>query len=276
MDKSSILITITVVDINHWCCWNHPLYSMIDFPLPLCAILTRLQLLLRRWFKILFERRYFATFFLLWIFDKKNMMEILPLKFTVTELKTTHSEKMYFFIAHLTCAVHKPTFKFHKKLSKINCDKIKFMESPFMTHYLALDFLSSADQECSRKLNISLLIVLVHILFIRMHCNAPTFAKWQHWFDKGRPWAQRLIKMSPREHNHLRCTNVIHRRINLPWNRTKKTYRPFYVLPGWSWKQIKKLIRYIFRCQLVRYLWRCLSSSEWALNCSPRVLVNWS
>ena len=114
MDKCSILITITVVDINHWCCWNHPLYSMIDFPLPLCAILTRLQLLLRRWFKILFERRYFATFFLLWIFDIKKMMEILPLKFTVTELKTTHSEKMYFSIAHLTCAVHTPIFKYHK------------------------------------------------------------------------------------------------------------------------------------------------------------------
>ena len=83
MDKCSILITITVVDINHWCCWNHHLYSMIDFPLPLCAILTRLQLL-RRWFKILFERRYFATFFLLWIFDPKKVMDILPLKFTVT------------------------------------------------------------------------------------------------------------------------------------------------------------------------------------------------
>ena len=39
-----------------------------------------------------------------------------------------------------------------------------------MTHCLALDFLSSADQECSRKLDVSLLIVLVHILFIRMHC----------------------------------------------------------------------------------------------------------
>ena len=84
VDKRSILITITVVDINHWCCWNHPLYSMIDFPLPLCAILTRLQLLLRRWFKILFERRYFATFFLLWIFDPKKVMDILPLRFTVT------------------------------------------------------------------------------------------------------------------------------------------------------------------------------------------------
>ena len=42
------------------------------------------------------------------------------------------------------------------------------------------------------------------------------------------------------------------------------------MLPGWSWKQIKKLIRYIFRCQLVRDLWRCLLSSEWAFQ------VSWS
>ena len=37
-----------------------------------------------------------------------------------------------------------------------------------MTHYLALDFLSSADQECSRKLNISLDCARPHII----HSNA--------------------------------------------------------------------------------------------------------